>query len=154
MPTHQQVNSLVVKSSTHGSFSFSRIEWIPFLPKTWPSRPLKGGEGGIQRFLPKCLNHTIIITPIDRYSLKKLMFSIPVGYDFTLAIYAVYIGLSMNYSSPLKTDVQALIISQECKYTYFVKTGLFLQKSCWIEEVSIWDQKIFKKAISESCSVQ
>ncbi len=34
------------------------------------------------------LKHPFSLTPIDRYSLGKVMFKIPVGYDFTLARYA------------------------------------------------------------------
>ncbi len=34
------------------------------------------------------LKHPFSLTPIDRYSLGKLMFKISVGYDFTLARYA------------------------------------------------------------------
>ena len=34
------------------------------------------------------LIHPISVTPIDRYSLKKLMFNIAVGFDFMLARYA------------------------------------------------------------------
>ncbi len=34
------------------------------------------------------LKHPFSLTPIDRYSLEKLMFKISIGYDFTLARYA------------------------------------------------------------------
>ncbi len=41
----------------------------------------------IQRFLGDS-NTPIPVMPIDSNSLKKLMFKIPVGYDFMLATYA------------------------------------------------------------------
>ena len=66
------------------------------------------------------LKHPFSLTPIDRYSLGKLMFKIFVGYDFTLAM-----RKNMNYTSPLNTVLSFLFPEIEIKNlhrsAYFVK---------------------------------
>ncbi len=44
------------------------------------------GERNTQRFQDDS-KHAIYVTPIDKYSLKQLLFKIPVGYNFILVIY-------------------------------------------------------------------
>ena len=82
--------------------------------------------------LPICMIH------IDRYPLHEHMFNIPVGYDFVFFEWGMQDN--MIYTSPLKTVLYFWMpmhqYSKMQRFTYFVKTGLFLQKSSW-GEVSI-----------------
>ena len=70
-------------------------------------------------------------------SLKQLIFLILVGYDFTLVRYAGKRELyfSIEYCTII-ADARASEIQKMQRSSYFVKTGLFQQKSCE-SEVSI-----------------
>ena len=74
--------------------------------------------------------------PLERYLLIMHMFKISVCFDFTLVMICRITLIILLHLYPVISDTQASEI-QKCKdlatLLYFVKTGLFPQKSCWIE---------------------
>ena len=83
-------------------------------------------------FRQKFLGDSISVTLIKSYTFKKLMFKIPVGYDFTTSAryerQMTYNTFSLN-TRPILSYLHQKFKNSIKDLPIFIKPGLFLQKS-------------------------